>query len=269
MCYYYEIIKEIASKTKSDGNVRTYYRGEKKCHCTVSSKLYRRFSSHESWKFKSDDEREQFLFNFEKRIVGQAGSFAGYVGEDYSLEDRNGVEDFSSKQWQLLADIQHRGGTTNFIDFTKDVNIALFTACYNTDHSIWKQYSLRYGDEGEYSDKDGRVILYHHINIGEPEHDRVIFPEIAYSRVQSSVLVRPKTCGVIDVGSDGVVVIPAKKKNEILEYLDVMYNINITTFYGDLHGYIRNEHLFFPKLKKDKGAKEKEKSKGKRAQTYG
>ncbi|MXZ10224.1 MAG: FRG domain-containing protein, partial [Gemmatimonadetes bacterium] len=205
MCYYKEIIKEIASKTDSDGrNVRTYYRGENKKFNTVSSKLYRYLSClgkrEGVWNNKSDDEKEQFLFSFEKRIIGYVKRFGGYAGEDYSLKDRNCAEDFSSKQLQLLADVQHRGGMTNFIDFTMDVNIALFVACYNSDYSLWKQHSLRYSDE------DGRVVLYRHIysDIKEPEHDVVMFPEIAYSRMQSSVLVRPKTYGVIDIGSDFV-----------------------------------------------------------------
>lgn len=245
--YYNKVMEKIASLTMTGryfGGEETLYRGENEHFPSVSSGLCRYFSGHDAWRAKNENEKEQFLFNYEKRIVRIASIFVGYRGEDYSLKNRNDVKDFSSKQWELLANVQHSGGITNFIDFTRNANIALFFACYNQTDSL---YSLsRSGDK----DKDGRVILYHHGS--QPEHDVLTFPQVAYSRMQSGVLVRPRTSGVIDIDKSciDVVTIPSKKRKEILGYLACVYNIELTTIYSDLPGYVRSQNLLFPKLKK-------------------
>ncbi|MDE2830843.1 MAG: FRG domain-containing protein [Gemmatimonadota bacterium] len=246
--YYNEVIKEIARLTETGrgfGSVQTLYRGENECFPSISSGLYRYFLGHDAWNAKNDDEKEQFLFNYEKKIVQYASIFAGYGDEDYSVESKSCVEDFSSKQWELLADVQHRGGITNFIDFTRDVNIALFFACYSEADSPWIQNHLRDNN------KDGRIILYHHVSM-QPKHDVLNFPQVAYSRIQSGVLVRPRTYGIMDINESciDIITIPAQKKREIWGYLAGLCNIRLLTIYSDLHGYVRNQHLLFPKLKK-------------------
>ena len=42
---------------------------------------------------------------------------------------------------ERLAAVQHLGGATNFVDFSEDLNVALFFACYKNP------------------DKDGRIIV--------------------------------------------------------------------------------------------------------------
>ncbi|MYD63727.1 MAG: FRG domain-containing protein [Gemmatimonadetes bacterium] len=225
--YYNEVIKEIARLTeirRGFGSVQTLYRGENECFPSVSSGLYRYFSGHDAWNAKNDDEKELFLFNYEKKIVQHASIFAGYGDEDYSVENKSCVENFSSKQWELLADVQHRGGITNFIDFTRDVNIALFFACYSEANSPWTQNHLRDNN------KDGRIILYHQVSI-QPKHVVWNFPQVAYSRIQSGVLVRPRTYGIMDINESciDIITIPAQKKREILGYLAGLYNIKLLT----------------------------------------
>ena len=247
MHYYNKVMKEIADLTmtgRGSGSEETLYRGENEPFSSISSGLYRYFSGHDAWRAKNDDEKEQSLFNYEKKIVQVASVFAGYRGEDYVVKNRGCVEDFSSKQWELLANVQHRGGITNFIDFTRNANIALFFACRSQTDSLYYRSSLHDND------KDGRVILYHHTSI-HPKHSPLTFPQVAYSKMQSSVLVRPRTSGIIDINEDwiDVVTIPSSKKREIKTYLACVYNIQLPAIYSDLQGYVRNQKFLIPEVK--------------------
>ena len=115
--------------------------------------------------------------------------------------------------------VQHYHGKTNAIDFTTDVNIALFFAC-----------------DGHF-DKAGRVIRLDQkstvceVSIPtEPEH-RII--------AQKSVFVTPPA-GFLPVNEYQhlVVEIPAELKLPILAHLRRYHGISSKTVYNDLHGFV-------------------------------
>ena len=80
------------------------YRGESKCFETISSSLYRHLYELNSEHFDIMDAQRRQL-DFARQFTEETDELA------------------------LLAEIQHRGGNTNLIDFTTDLNIALFFAC--------------------------------------------------------------------------------------------------------------------------------------------
>ena len=166
------------------------YRGEPECYQRVASSLYRHYIEIESDGF--DIERVQ------REIVEAARQFTTETDEEV-----------------ILAQLQHYGWYgTNLIDFTTDLNIALFFAC-----------------DGHH-DEDGRIVL---LAMPNPNID---YPNTPSNRViaQKSVFVRPPK-GFVE--PDGVFIIPKHLKQSILSYLDRCHGISAKTLYNDLHGFNR------------------------------
>lgn len=223
--YYNIVMRQIVNlcRTSYESDETTYYRGESEQFPTVSSKLWRHYSEKQqsTWESKSEEGKCQILDQSENKIVDFALNFMGDTKTFSEIQLGLSIQD----SLEILTEIQHLGGITNFIDFTKNLNIALFFACLDSFH------------------KDGRIIVYHFLK-QQSEYPIVSYPEIAYSRAQSSILVRPKS-GVIETDKKciDVINIPKEKKGEILNHLVHIYDVGITTVYSDLHGYLRNQKL--------------------------
>lgn len=191
------ILQEI--ERKAIRNHRRIYRGESnKCFGQVSSGLYRIYGPN----IKIKDLVSIFA-KMQEMISKRA--------EEYL----NKTTDFN-----ILAQIQHYGGTTNLIDFTTDYLIALFFACDRAH------------------DKDGRVILLSK----ESTEDYTVreMPSIINRATsQKSVLVEP-TNGFIDSKHYDVVVIPQDLKRDILFHLQRFHGISTKRVYDDIHGYIQS-----------------------------
>ena len=193
------IINEIVNNS-SDGNY--IYRGESKCHKTVSSSLWR---------------------------VLQQGDEANMVAPDINgvrkmfIEDaRRYARDADIDDFELEAQLQHNGGKTSLIDFTTDYLIALFFAC-----------------DGNPT-KNGRVILLKQDETTRdwiktpknPEH-RVI--------AQKSVFVQPSE-GFIEPCKYGEPIkIRKDLKEPMLDYLRKHHGISPQSIYNDLQGYIKHQ----------------------------
>ena len=118
------------------------------------------------------------------------------------------------------------------IDFTRDLNIALFFSSYHSPGS------------------DGRVIL-----MAEPDvlrGDRSRYASYRFvphgspatmTDVQKSVWVEPMR-GYINEQNVTIVEIPSTLKSEILEHLRVVYGLEASTVYNDLSGFIRDQERF-------------------------
>lgn len=199
-------ILEIAEKSEN-GNGDYIYRGEPKCYPEVSSTLYRVFGN---------------LFNitdFNKEVVPDM------------LRDAKEYTDETDED-EIQHGLQHYGGKTNLIDFTKDFFIALFFACDGLP------------------DEDGRVILKD--KTGDPDKNgRIILkdetgnttawvkaPRNPQNRVlaQKSIFVSPLQ-GFIE--PDDIICIPKSLKPEMRDYLKKYHNISAGTIYNDLHGFIK------------------------------
>ena len=190
-----EIIKELTRKSASGNYI---YRGERMPYPKVTSSLYRLYE---------DIEAEHFDIEVvQTEILAQARWYTRYTGE---------VNDF-----EILSQLQHNGGATNLIDFTKDYLIALFFAC-----------------DGEPT-KAGRVILLSETGAAYEVEE----PRSPVHRViaQKSVFVRPNA-GFVE--PDSMVTIDSTLKPTVLEYLRSHHDISTETIYNDLHGFIRHQGI--------------------------
>ena len=153
--------------------------------------------------------------------LGSATRSGGFVKDfPQNIEDAN----FHQEDLQLLAEIQHYGGITFLVDFTKDLNVALFFACKDN------------------LDKDGRLMLL------PTEHEGDMWTRISpsnpfdrYSK-QKSVLVVPRLGCLLPNGSGSPAMhnsqcvmfnVPKRLKGDILEHLAEK---NITHEGLDLYG---------------------------------
>ena len=140
---------------------------------------------------------------------------------------------------KILTDLRHYGGEVNFIDFTRDLHIALFFAC-----------------NGEMTDNGQLVMLktdnldiLKDINYEKNEHKIALIEpvqtSISRNRViaQKSILVYSPE-GYIPKNQCLIRIIDHKYKGEILEYLRKFHNISADTIYNDLIGFIDNEKKY-------------------------
>ena len=211
-----DIISIIEDKSADGGYI---YRGERKCHTKVSSKLYRDYD---------DIEAEGFDIELiQRKILSDAKRHIGHLPQDFRADltaFMNVAEDDADEtiNFDLLTEIQHYGGKTNLIDFTTDYFIALFFACDGLHHEA------------------GRVILQK----TEKIRNMINFPRNPRHRViaQKSVFVRPPK-GFIEPHEDEIVIIPAHLKKLILQHLRTYHGISAETIYNDLHGFIKNQEI--------------------------
>lgn len=205
----FDIIQEIANLS-AEGNY--IFRGEPKHHCKISSTLYR-----ECEHIVRDTDLESELSNFnieviEEEILKQVKAF---------IPRGEHAPDLLS----IFTQLQHYDSQTNLIDFTTDLNIALFFAC-----------------DGQLNEK-GRVIVQ------KEDLVTTVQPLGAGHRVlaQKSMFVQPKR-GYIDPNESKykVIDIPACLKKDMLRYLRDAHGITTETIYNDIHGYIRNKRLHKP-----------------------
>lgn len=197
-------IREIAEKSESGDYI---YRGEPECYPKVSSTLYRVFGN---------------LFNvtdFNKEVV-----------PDMLIEAKEYTDETDEDEIQHA--LQHYGGKTNLIDFTKDFFIALFFAC---DSSPDEDGRVIFKDKIGDRDKNGRIILKDETgNITA----WVKAPRNPQNRVlaQKSIFVSPLQ-GFIE--PDDIICIPKSLKPDMRDYLKKYHNISAGTLYNDLHGFIK------------------------------
>ena len=183
----------IASTVQSE----LIYRGEAECYPSVSSGLYRECA------------KESREVNVKKTDDKQLEEAKQYV-KDCDID-------------AIRAMLQHLGGKTNAIDFTKDLNIALFFACNSSP--------------GE----DGRVIFLR--NEGKDYY--TVQPVVQPSNMadaQKSVFVISDE-GYIKDKDYHIYPIPRRLKPSILTYLRKLYGISSPTVYNDLSGFIRQQKV--------------------------
>ena len=201
-----DLISNLALVAEQDPDSTFIYRGESECHDRVSSGLYRQF-------YELDEE----IFDIteaQNRQLTMARAFA---------KDENDPD-------KILAQIQHRGGKTNLIDFTSDLNVALFFSC---------NYS---------QDKDGRIIFFNRQRSDEYSIRPATQPSNMADAQKSFFVISNK--GYIRDEDITVYEIPSELKAGILRHLYTVYGIEPSTIYNDISGYIRDQDRF-PDLEAD------------------
>ncbi len=206
-----DVIRLIQTKSASGSYI---HRGERKCYCKVSSSLYREL----------DIEAKHFDIEVvQKEMLTAAKKHTRHLHQDFAVFlNLSGQNTDETIDFEILAELQHYGGSTNLIAFTVSYYIALFFACD--------------GAPGE----DGRIILQR----TEPIKDWIHRPRNPRHRVvaQKSVFVRPPK-GFIEPDEDDIVIIPAALKISMLEYLQNYHGISTESIYNDLHGFIRDQRI--------------------------
>lgn len=185
-----------------------------------------------SGQYEADFMRSLFKRQIEELSIAKSralwndNSYSRALATEVRDLPRNAEEaNFCLEDLQLLAEIQHYGGSTVLIDFTRNRDVALFFACKDK------------------LDEDGRLMLL------PKEHEGKMWDRISPSksftryRKQESVLVVPKIGCLLPNGSaspnenDGlqcvVFNIPKELKRDILEHLA---SENITHEGLDIHG---------------------------------
>ena len=203
------IISDIEEKA-ADGNY--IYRGEPECYTQspfcgkVSSSLWRQLQS----TFTPHDR-----INFDYNVIQ----------ESYLKDARRYGGNLYQDDFELASQLQHTGGNTNLIDFTKDCLVALFFAC-----------------DGSH-DEPGRVILFERTEDKRSEY-KIKVPQHPINRIaaQKSVFVQPSQ-GFIEQDEIKTVCVKAELKKSILTYLRKHHGIYTQTIYNDLQGYIKHQKI--------------------------
>lgn len=219
---YLACINQCEREMSPDGSP-CIYRGEPECYPKVSSTLYRYYEEYigASWKEDLGECERSKILKKNDSLVGQT------LGKHF-------------------AEIQHLGGKTNWIDFTRCPLVALFFACF--------------GENGA-GCKVGRIIvaresLFDKGDIVEPKCERYINPR------QRSVLVRSNS-GVIGVDGANVrkIKVPLdpqgktpidvhKERLNILMELekDKEKDISILSIYSGILGHVRQQKWYLAPL---------------------
>ena len=198
-----DLLARLMSRAHEPGT-RDIYRGEPEYFPRISSGLYRQ-------PYEIDDQ-DFDIGSAQQRRIELARQYSPHLSDD-----------------DILTRLQHLGGKTNLIDFTRNLNVALFFGSY---------YS-----PGE----DGRGIIMEEPRVRREER-QVFAPYKVVSRgnpasmtdVQKSVWVEPRN-GYIDEEDVTIIEIPSALKPEVLAHLRVVYGIEASTVYNDLSGFIRDQ----------------------------
>ena len=193
------------------------FRGENKTHPKVSSNLYRQYSGQVKDRETAPVNGKHFpILRLEKTTVDRA--------RHHLRLDAPNIE--------VLTELQHQGGKTALIDFTRNIYIALFFSC-----------------NGSF-DEDGRIILFSTSGIIEQtgvdystkSDYTIVSPTGKSPRVvfQSSVFVHAAR-GYIKKDKYETIKIAKELKKEFLDYLRKHFDIKTKTIYNDIQGFIENQ----------------------------
>ncbi len=216
------IHEEIRKILEECGEGDYIFRGEEKNFEKVSSNLYRHY-------------------RLEEKDAGgsQGDSFDALNIEEDTVKSAKRHFSHTTSNIEVLTELQHYGGKTTLIDFTRNIYIALFFACEESP-----------GVE-DAEDGDGRIICLNLKDIEPREEidyeqkelyneDGWIVPVGKNPRVvfQSSVFVHaPK--GYI-TSEYRTIAVERKLKNKFLVYMDQYFDINKKSIYNDIHGFIKH-----------------------------
>ncbi len=205
------------------------FRGENKEYGKVSSGLYRQYCQRDDSKPVNDsnpttndpliDNEHFFVSSVEQDIVEKVKKHIGPAAPNI----------------EVLTELQHYGGKTALLDFSKDLHIALFFACDGNFDKNGRVIFFKTSELTESTDIDYNQIdtTKHTLISPTGKNPRVIF--------QSSIFVHvPK--GYLEVFEYDIIEIENDLKEPLLDYLSKYFNINTETIYNDIQGFIRNQH---------------------------
>ena len=147
---------------------------------------------------------------------------------------RKYTDDGDTDLERLMA-YQHNGGKTNLLDFSREIAVALYFACFsdsdNEGQVIVKQENMfhRLETSSEVLPRDKTVLL-------EPHQ------KLKRAMDQKGVLIHAPD-GSLPVAEEETVVIKAEWKQEVLSYLENECDISYGMVFDDIHGDIELQRL--------------------------
>ena len=190
-----------------------------------------------SSQYEADFRRSLFKRQIEELSIAKSSSLRLLDDNSYRLASDDEVRglpqnveeaNFCQEDLQLLAEIQHYGGSTILIDFTRNRDVALFFACKDK------------------LDEDGRLMLLPKEREGKMWNR--ISPSKTFTRYrkQESVLVVPRLGCLFPNGNTSptenddiqcvMFNIPKELKQDILEHLENLPRESVTHKSLDIHG---------------------------------
>ena len=126
---------------------------------------------------------------------------------------------------KILAQIQHRGGKTNLIDFTADLNIALFLRATIRKTRTGESYFC-------IININRRAIIALNVPFNPP----------TWRTLRKSLLCLPPRGATLETKHITIYEIPRELKAGILQHLLYVYGIEPSTVYNDISGFIRDQN---------------------------
>ena len=141
---------------------------------------------------------------------------------------------------ERLAAVQHLGGATNFVDFSEDLNVALFFACYKKLGKNGRIIVMRSPEK----DRESTGMKDDPTNLELLKENKTFIPrrtgnDPGYQRARAQkglVVYCPE--GYIKEDKYKKVEIALQDKLPILKYLRKYHGIDYQTIFYDVHGYI-------------------------------
>ena len=198
-----EIMEKTSEIKEKSADGCYIYRGEPKCYRQITSTLYRKYD-----------------------IAFQLGSFSVESAQQIEIELAKRYFCGEKEDFEIASELQHYGGSTNLLDFTRDYSIALYFACAK--------------DHGE----DGRIVLLHQNQetIAKYQIQPAQYPPNR-ADAQKSIFVQPPDGFICPNDKDvKTVCIPKELKQWILISL-YHRQISSETLFNDIHGYLRQNDL--------------------------
>lgn len=185
--------------------------------------------------------------------IARRRTFSVFAAEKAIVDDARPYFPGGTRNVDILTDLQHYGGKTTLVDFTRSVYVALFFACSADEYDDGRVYAV---EENRFQDLHGEDISYEmqapveEAGAGRGRMRReeyLIVPSRKYPRVvfQSSVFVRARSGFVFVPGQarQHKVEVPSDLKAGILRYLERHLNITAATIYNDMHGHIKYQEI--------------------------
>ena len=198
----------------------------------VSSQIYREYSK----EYKGD------------KGVDFGAHYKPIEAEGVSVEEARRLFPPNTTNIEILTDIRHFEGDTTLIDFSRDLNVALFFACNGRPKHNGQIILL---PEDEFLLVEDNATPIDNIDYDNPQtwHNRLIEPaRTKHSEIrvlgQSSVFIHAPD-GYIDVDKENNThSIDSNIKKVMMKYLEELYNIKPNTIYNDFHGFLKNQNSF-------------------------
>lgn len=205
---------------------------------------------------KKKDGISSSLYRRAKKTVPFYEHYRPFNIEEEILERAKKRAESGASNIEVLTDLQHLGqnrGRINIIDFSRNIDIALFFAC---DGEYRREGELIFLD----LDKIGKArqdILYEDLrSLSDPFPIEPAKTQLSQKRVlfQSSIFVYPPY-GYINKDLCEFERVPAYLKEDALAYLKKMHGVNTDTVYNDMIGFVANEdnyestaHLYYDSI---------------------